>query len=71
MRWGELYEHTMEVPKFTFDARTFIHCACGQWVQECFTLEPSNTDETNARCKHRDDLIHFTIGRIDYVNVLD
>lgn len=50
----------------TFDARTYVHCSCGGWVQESPRLEVSSMSKTslgNARCAHRDDLIHFKIER--------
>lgn len=48
----------------TLDARTFVHCECGLWVHERDDLEPKKAEEGNSRCKHREELIHYSIVRL-------
>ena len=51
----------------TFDARTYVHCECGLWVNERLDLIPSAASrerrEGNARCVHEESAVHFHIQR--------
>lgn len=47
----------------TLDIRTYVHCACGLWVNERDDHEVSVEAPGNTRCVHREELPHFTIKR--------